>query len=133
MAERIHPGGGRGLGRQAQRELRVEQREVRVHEDAVHPLLFLEIAPDKNGREGHFAARPRRRGDHDRRQPRPGDLVETQEVLCLGIVGRYDGNGLGHIHGAPAADPDDDVALAFQGQFCPFVGLLEGRLGKTLS
>jgi len=43
-------------------------------------------------------------------------------------VRSHDGNGLGHIHGAAAADPDDDVALAFQGQLRPFVGLLQGRL-----
>jgi len=81
---------------------------------------------DEDRREGHLASRPGGRRHHDRRKARPGDPVEPQEIFRLGTVGRHDGHGLGHVHGAASPDPDHDIAFALQGEPGALVGLLEG-------
>ncbi len=121
-----------GWGGRRQRQLRIEQRQLRIEVGAVHPLFLLELLPDEDGREGHLAPRPGGRRNHDLGESRTGNLVESEVILRLPLVRREDGDRLGEVHRAPAPDADDAVALLPEGQLRPLVGQFERRLRRRL-
>ena len=120
------------MRRKRQRQLRIEQRQLRIEIGAVHPFLLLELLPDEDGGEGHFASRSGGGRNHDLRQTRTGDPVESEVIFGLSPVRRQHRDRLGQVHRAAAADADDAVAFLPEGQFRPLVRQFQRRFRHRL-
>ncbi len=116
--------------RQAQRELRVENRHVRDDVRADDGLFDLLLLDGEDGVGRGLRSGSGGRGDHDGGRPGLRDKVDPQVVADLPVVGEEDAHRLGDVEGASAADPHNQVELLFPIDVEALLERLDGGLGR---
>ena len=128
MGHCVHAGGGGQLGRQADGDLRVQQRIGRDQGKVVDGIFVVGLAVGDNGGQRRLAAGAGGGGHRDQQRQRPHHVQQALH-LCQRLVRPGDARaaGLGAVHAGPAAKGDDGPAAGIQIQ--PAGGLHVGHGG----
>ena len=115
VRERVHAGSRRDVRRQAQRQLRIAQRQAGDQVRAEDHRFAIRLFDRDDGRARHLAARARSGGDGDIRRQIGADARSPVEQVVVfrqwRIVRDFQPDRLGCVERRSTAQPDNSVAL----------------------
>ena len=109
MAQRVGGGGADVLVGKGLQGVGIGEADVGRHAAAHDGHLAALFGVGDDGELGDVGAGAAGGGTEHHGRQRPDDPVRSLEVADPAAVGNQDGDPLGRVHGAPAAEPDDDV------------------------